>query len=106
MGALSDNIYHISKSHDDEMMEPEEFIKPNYLNDPLDIDHFNVTNEWLMHVPLPVQIFLEHTYISKVVTANNSIQIRPKVASVYCQFEAHLKNSESSILLNYSRYLH
>ncbi|CAC5360067.1 unnamed protein product [Mytilus coruscus] len=63
MGALSDNIYHISKSHDVEMMEPEEFIEPNlcstclrilrYLNDPLDIDHFNVTNEWLMHVPLP-----------------------------------------------------
>ncbi|CAC5360089.1 unnamed protein product [Mytilus coruscus] len=69
MGALSDNIYHISKSHDVEMMEPEEFIEPNlcstcfkdfrYLNDPLDIDHFNVTNEWLMHVPLPFEAHLK-----------------------------------------------
>ncbi|VDI35096.1 Hypothetical predicted protein [Mytilus galloprovincialis] len=107
MGVLSDNIYHVSKTHNDEAIEPDELIQPNlcsscfkeytYLTDPLDINHFNVSREWLLHVPLPVQIQLEHTYISKDVKNAVSIeQVKPKISALYCQFEAHLKTLNQS----------
>ena len=107
MGVLSDNIYHVSKTHNDEAIESDELIQPNlcsscfkeytYLTDPLDINHFNVSREWLLHVPLPVQIQLEHTYISKDVKNAVSIeQVKPKISALYCQFEAHLKTLNQS----------
>ena len=61
------------------------------LNQPLDLQNFEVLNEWKLEVPLPLQMFLEKSFINK-----KTLQYEPqsvyeeKIASLYCQLDALL----------------
>ena len=63
----------------------------NTLNRPLDLNHFDVFAEWKLEVPLPLQIFLERSFINKKTLQNETRSAyEEKIASLYCQVDALL----------------
>ena len=59
------------------------------LNRPLDLHNFNLITEWKQEVPLPLQVFLERSFINKKTRKNETYSVyQEKIASLYCQVDA------------------
>lgn len=57
------------------------------MDQPLDIETFDILKEWTLNIPLPVRIFFENVFLE--ISGMNETR-KSKIAALYCHFEAML----------------
>ncbi|CAC5363774.1 KIF21 [Mytilus coruscus] len=96
---LNDQIYYSARIDNEEDLDISEncikeelcqacfHIFETYMDQPLDIETFDILKEWTFNIPLPVRIFFENVF-SEINGMNETR--KSKIAALYCHFEAML----------------
>ncbi|VDI60748.1 Hypothetical predicted protein [Mytilus galloprovincialis] len=62
-------------------------IFETYMDQPLDIETFDILKKWTLNIPLPVRIFFENVFLE--ISGMNETR-KSIIAALYCHFEATL----------------
>ncbi|CAC5397540.1 unnamed protein product [Mytilus coruscus] len=96
---LNDQIYYSARIDNEEDLDISEncikeelcqacfHIFETYMDQPLDIETFDILKEWTFNIPLPVCIFFENVFLE--ISGMNETR-KSKIAALYCHFEAML----------------